>query len=780
MTANVSLQGWDVANAVGLDVINAAITKQQTATPLTLAQPASGSLPKLAGAWNPWTMIRGGSDGTLRMSCPLATGSATFTVVVQLDPAKSNMTTIAISPDGLTASATATTVVSSAFGNAPETKGKFYFEATMNAAPTTGTVLVGVAPATSMVAGVQGNFARDPNAFGFNDNGRTETNQMTQGFLPGGGAGAGGAQGEVCKAGDIIGVAVDLDNGKIWFRGPSGAWQGAGADPATGAGAAYAIAPNAGMVPAVRVNANSAVTLNFGAKAFKFAAPAGFTSGWTGSGVVVLDGAAAEIEIQLAQVAVSATKTSFMADATGAGGNQAVTTLSVKPPAGATIPVARLREIQLALDDWFNANIASFNTVFHIADLDPALATGDLAWLKPVKANYAYKDSPTSGVFSILSITGDTTSPGSPPPHTPPATLSAQIDPNIIADMPAGANSVYAISAERFVSQILFQSAQKIMVGSTVNDFDYDPAALTISNNKKLTLGNVSLEDGTTVSPEVATGNLKISIIGNMIQVEKTEVTFSHPLVGLKGNEIITMNITQVFFLVLTKRTDGKHVLTVQNYDPALPAPTTPEMPNYTTFDINYSIDQDAKSFQNAMLWTAIGLSIFSLATSAFTAGAWILRSQKISNIVSNAAAQGNGVANLNNIALQPAGQVVLNGNIYQSASSALRDAVQYGILLPNAGPFPGITLAVMTRVAIGLTVLSVIGAVGAIGTGITYGLDQAQAFGDGDVNKLKAGLTFESMLKGMLEPFDWPGTNSWDLVDAQLRESLLVYGKLS
>jgi hypothetical protein len=84
--------------------------------------------------------------------------------------------------------------------------------------------------------------------------------------------------------GTVGGIAVDLDNRKIWFRkAPAGNWNNSGtADPATNAGGVTI--PAGTMVPFVTFGAAAAGfvwTANFGASTFTGAVPSGFTSGWT-------------------------------------------------------------------------------------------------------------------------------------------------------------------------------------------------------------------------------------------------------------------------------------------------------------------------------------------------------------------------------------------------------------------------------------------------------------------------------------------------------------------
>lgn len=86
-------------------------------------------------------------------------------------------------------------------------------------------------------------------------------------------------------ANTTIGVAVDLDNRKIWFRkAPAGNWNNnATNNPATNVGGITI--PAGTMIPfcifgGVGGVAGSTVTANFGGSAFSGAVPAGFAAGW--------------------------------------------------------------------------------------------------------------------------------------------------------------------------------------------------------------------------------------------------------------------------------------------------------------------------------------------------------------------------------------------------------------------------------------------------------------------------------------------------------------------
>jgi len=78
--------------------------------------------------------------------------------------------------------------------------------------------------------------------------------------------------------GDVIGVAIDLDNGKVWFS-KNGTWQASG-DPAAGTNAAYTDlgTTSTWFVTVQTAGATGGATChaNFGQRAFSYTAPSGF------------------------------------------------------------------------------------------------------------------------------------------------------------------------------------------------------------------------------------------------------------------------------------------------------------------------------------------------------------------------------------------------------------------------------------------------------------------------------------------------------------------------
>jgi hypothetical protein len=90
-------------------------------------------------------------------------------------------------------------------------------------------------------------------------------------------SGASVAYGAVCTAGDVIGIALDLDNGKIWWS-KNGAWQASG-NPETGANPAFTGLSGTLYPMITHRYLDQQATTNFGASAFSYSVPSGYNAG---------------------------------------------------------------------------------------------------------------------------------------------------------------------------------------------------------------------------------------------------------------------------------------------------------------------------------------------------------------------------------------------------------------------------------------------------------------------------------------------------------------------
>lgn len=77
MSGEVSLQGWDTANVVTLDVLNDAIAAQNTTPPtFNLAEGPN----TIKGKWGPWKVTPGRSGELIEVACPIVSGNGTDTM----------------------------------------------------------------------------------------------------------------------------------------------------------------------------------------------------------------------------------------------------------------------------------------------------------------------------------------------------------------------------------------------------------------------------------------------------------------------------------------------------------------------------------------------------------------------------------------------------------------------------------------------------------------------------------------------------------------------------
>lgn len=203
------------------------------------------------------------------------TTDQTITVTVTNVAATLNgtLTNATLSNANLTASHSNTSQGGARVGSPLQNSGKFYFEVTLTTITGTSS---GVGLLTS--AGTFANFLA----------GTSNCSALYQsgGAIWSNNANTSRTLGNLAN-GDVIGIAADFDNDKVWYRkAPSGNWNGqviGSQDPASNVGGVSIsnyTATTLGPVLAFSGNATEAFTANFGTAAFSGTVPAGFTSGW--------------------------------------------------------------------------------------------------------------------------------------------------------------------------------------------------------------------------------------------------------------------------------------------------------------------------------------------------------------------------------------------------------------------------------------------------------------------------------------------------------------------
>lgn len=167
--------------------------------------------------------------------------------------------------------ATGTTSGSTVGASAPiidtQSTGKYYFEATL-----------GTLGGSNMSIGVH----YVSSTYGDTQRGSICLVNNSTGTIYSNGSSTGSTLAKTQASGDVIGVAIDLDNRKCWFKNISqgGNWNGSGtANPATNTGG-LTMDANYGFNPVAVLDGNGAsMTLNFGDTSFAASAPSGF-AGW--------------------------------------------------------------------------------------------------------------------------------------------------------------------------------------------------------------------------------------------------------------------------------------------------------------------------------------------------------------------------------------------------------------------------------------------------------------------------------------------------------------------
>ena len=157
----------------------------------------------------------------------------------------------------ITTGSTGSKIASSSIG---VSSGKWYWEATLNAS---GEILIGIENGQASLSQYLG---QNVNGWGYDSfNGAKYNN------------GSSSAYGNTFTTNDVIGVALDLDNGAIYFS-KNGTWQNSGV-PTSGAsktGAAYTSLPAVAFPAFSPYDSGSGCSANFGQRPFAYTAPSGF------------------------------------------------------------------------------------------------------------------------------------------------------------------------------------------------------------------------------------------------------------------------------------------------------------------------------------------------------------------------------------------------------------------------------------------------------------------------------------------------------------------------
>lgn len=171
---------------------------------------------------------------------------------------------------------------------------KAYFEFLVDVAGTSDYNILGVIATTDVLTTYPGGTT---DGYGYHANGGLKFH-----------GGSNSAYGSTFTTGDVIGIAVDRVNNKIWWS-KNGVWQASG-DPAAGTNAAYTDV-TVNMVPAVGCYyVNNKITIRSDPADMTYSAPTGFTAG-VGTAPFVIDDVPAANKLQLTIAAQDSELTDF-------------------------------------------------------------------------------------------------------------------------------------------------------------------------------------------------------------------------------------------------------------------------------------------------------------------------------------------------------------------------------------------------------------------------------------------------------------------------------------
>ena len=165
----------------------------------------------------------------------------------------------------------------SAFGTLGMTSGKYYFEVKI-VSDSNNKGAYGICDTLYNNLNAVGAFIDSSSGYGYFANGQSYN------------GGTGTSFGAAITTGDIVGVALDMDNLKLYFS-KNGTWQNSG-DPTSGAsgtGAAYTVTADRTYLPAIRVRNGTKGAFNFGNGSFEATAVASAGSNASGVGIFEYD-----------------------------------------------------------------------------------------------------------------------------------------------------------------------------------------------------------------------------------------------------------------------------------------------------------------------------------------------------------------------------------------------------------------------------------------------------------------------------------------------------------
>jgi hypothetical protein len=387
---------------------------------------------------------------------------------------------------------------------------------------------------------------------------------------------------------------------------------------------------------------------------------------------------------------------------------------------------------------YFVANIVKFDHVFSVMMLGAEAVNDGFSWLKPSDMSYAVggtvKGDMNTSVLGLLCLTdGQKIGPD----------MEQAVDVGCLAFQPAGTDSAFVISPEKFAQHVLFKGAVSSVSKSTEKDWKIDQDLVTITNTSKLLWGKFETKGGF-IEPWVDPGSFSISIEDNHFLLEVTDATW-YPQAGVTAK----MNMTQRIYFKGVQREDNKWVFIVDK-DIKSHAP-----------DIHVNIE-----IAEWLKWFEISIAIIG-AVAGLAMGVSAVGDGLVEAV--DASVEGSEVA-LSWMAQQWT-------KVMDSAGPELLDEIEEESAVSVDNVFTGAAdylrggafVSSRFRLAMGLTAAFA-------------GLEQlavpiSKAVAEGDFSSIP---TFNDLAETVVGSTKWPCTNDVQFLSVQLRESIVVGTKMT
>ena len=404
------------------------------------------------------------------------------------------------------------------------------------------------------------------------------------------------------------------------------------------------------------------------------------------------------------------------------------------------------------IGSWFNTNINLFNPIFHSALLNEKADKGAFQWVKPTLLSYAsLTNEGGNGYFAALCKT-DKKNPSW-------NKLANQIDSSIGDAWPNGVNSIFAISAERFVEKFLLPGAVKMFKGAIADDFDIKGDEMILTNNKMLTFKKFKLDDDTIVTPTIPKGGLTMTVVEDKLQTQFSGMSWEHPL--LIGSDIFTLNFTQNVYLKLGKNKKGEPVLMTTNDYKGMKKKK--EVPDIERPHISARPDRAAVNADRWIQIIAMAASVLSLG--AFSAGKWIVSADEAAQTATNVADWINSADDVLDVAMD--GENAVN-SVSQTASDSNNLAAAAAFQSPSRAAALIKCVPYLTRF---YKVSGIVAAVAGFALAVNkLAIAEDLGFDPDTIPSLN------NFTENVLGAEAWPGVTGAELKHVRLAESLLLY----